>query len=76
MANSTGRRAIESYRKHEALVDGVVRLGLACGLQVAATDNNDPHGDIRVATVDKDDFLAVLGRTIDKRQAERARNEA
>jgi hypothetical protein len=66
---SAGRKAIESYKKHEDLIDNAVRLGKAAGLDVDATVGNDPKGDVRVAVKDKDRFLELLSNTIDSNRA-------
>jgi hypothetical protein len=68
---SAGRKAIESYTKHEDLVDNAVELGKRAGLDVIATEGNDPKGDVRVAAKDKDAFLKLLGDNIDASQARR-----
>lgn len=68
---SAGRKAIESYIKHEDLVDNAVKLGLHLGLDVSATEGNDPKGDVRVSAKDKDKFLEALSKTIDANQAKR-----
>lgn len=69
---SAGRKAIESYTKHEDLIDNAVNLGKQVGLDVSATEGNDPKGDVRVAAKDKDAFLKLLSDTIDINQAKRS----
>lgn len=69
---SSGRKTIESYTKHEDIVDNAVKLGLEKGLDVSSTEGNDPRGDVRVATKDADAFLKLLSETIDKNKARRS----
>lgn len=69
---SSGRKAIESYIKHEDMVDNAVKLGLANGLDVSSTEGNDPRGDVKVAAKDADEFLKLLSETIDKNKAKRS----
>jgi hypothetical protein len=68
---SAGRKAIESHIKHEDLVDNAVKLGQHFGLDVSATEGNDPNGDVRVSAKDKAEFLKALSNTIDSNQAKR-----
>lgn len=68
---SSGRKAIESYIKHEDLVDKAVELGKRAGLDVTATEGNDPKGDVKVAAKDKDAFFKLLAEKIDSSQARR-----
>lgn len=65
---STGRKAIDSYIKHEDIVDNAVKLGKKNNLDVSPTDGNDPRGDIRVASKDMKKFIEILGSTIDQQQ--------
>lgn len=71
IGKSAGRKAIDSYIKHEDLVDNAVKLGKQLGLNVSATEGNDPKGDVRVSAKDKAEFLNTLGKTIDANQAKR-----
>lgn len=73
---SSGRKAIESYIKHEDMVDNAVKLGRENGLDVSPTEGNDPKGDVKVISRDTNAFLELLGRTIDKNQAKRGKNNA
>lgn len=73
---SSGRKAIESYIKHEDMVDNAVKLGRDNGLDVSPTEGNDPKGDVKVIAKDTKAFLRLLGETIDKSQARRAGNNA
>lgn len=73
---SSGRKAIESYIKHEDMVDNAVKLGRANGLDVSPTEGNDPKGDVKVTGKDTEAFLKLLGETIDKNQAKRGKNNA
>ncbi len=73
---SSGRKAIESYIKHEDMVDNAVKLGRANGLDVSPTEGNDPKGDVKVIGKDTEAFLKLLGETIDKNQAKRGKNNA
>lgn len=70
---SAGRKAIESYIKHEDIVDSAVNLGKSKGLKVEATEGNSSKGDIRVASEDSELFLDLLGRIIDTNQAKRSK---
>lgn len=70
---SSGRKAIESYIKHEDMVDNAVKLGKANGLDVSPTEGNDPKGDVKVKVKDTNAFLKLLGETIDKNQAKRGK---
>ncbi len=63
---SSVRKMIESATKHEDIVDAAVELGKNEGLDVEATDGNDPHGDIKVAKDDAQEFLNSMGETIDR----------
>lgn len=74
MPKSSGRKAIESYIKHEDIIDEAVVLGQQHGLDVSATENNDPNGDIRVAQKDCESFLKLLGETIDQNQKARGKS--
>lgn len=76
VAKSSGRKAIESYIKHEDMVDNAVKLGRANGLDVFPTEGNDPKGDVKVVAKDTEAFLRLLGETIDKNQARRGGNNA
>jgi len=73
---SSGRKAIESYIKHEDMVDNAVKLGKDNGLNVSPTEGNDPKGDVKVSTEDTEKFLKLLGETIDKNQAKRGESNA
>lgn len=68
---SSGRKAIESYIKHEDMVDNAVNLGQKFDLDVSATEGNDPRGDVKVKAKDKEAFLLLLSNTIDTNQAKR-----
>ncbi|MBF2057349.1 MAG: hypothetical protein IGQ45_09020 [Cyanobacterium sp. T60_A2020_053] len=68
---SSGRKAIDSYIKHEDIVDNAVKLGQKNGLKVEATQGNDSKGDIKVAKEDSKKYLDLLADTIDKNQARR-----
>lgn len=68
---SSGRKAIESYIKHEDMVDNAVKLGLANGLSVSPTEGNDPRGDVKVLAKDSVAFFKLLSETIDKNKAKR-----
>ncbi|WP_017294976.1 hypothetical protein [Geminocystis herdmanii] len=68
---SSGRKTIDSYIKHEDMVDNAVKLGAKNGLKVEATTENDSRGDIKVAKEDSKKYLDLLGDTIDKNQARR-----
>ena len=70
---SSGRKAIESYIKHEDMVDNIVKLGNAKNLDVRSTEDNDPKGDVKVASKDREAFLILLGETIDKNKAKRSK---
>ncbi len=70
---SSGRKAIESYIKHEDMVDNAVKLGKKNNLDVSPTEGNDPKGDVKVASKDRDAFLKLLGETIDKNKAKRSK---
>jgi len=41
---STARKTIDSYTKHEDLIDNAVKLGRQAGLDVSPTEGNDPKG--------------------------------
>jgi hypothetical protein len=69
---SSGRKAIESYIKHEDMVDNAVKLGRANNLDVRPTEGNDPKGDVKVAQKDLNSFLTLLGDTIDKNKSKRS----
>ena len=71
MTKSTGRKTIDSYIKHEDIVDKAVDLGKAHGLDVAPTEGNDPRGDIRVREEDLLAYLEIMGKTIDSNQQKR-----
>ncbi|EJG0413905.1 TPA: hypothetical protein ACMDSL_002047 [Vibrio parahaemolyticus] len=73
---SSGRKAIESYIKHEDMVDNAVKLGKASGLDVSPTEGNDPKGDVKVSAKDTEAFLKLLSETIDKNQAKRGGSNA
>jgi outer membrane protein TolC len=62
---STAEKTIESYQKHEAIVEKAVESGKNAGYDVEATNGNDSRGDIRVAKDDAQEYLDHLGRTID-----------
>jgi putative IMPACT (imprinted ancient) family translation regulator len=66
---NTARKAIDSYIKHEDIVDNAVKLGQQYDLDVESTDGNNKKGDIKVAKKDSEAFLNLLGTTIDKNQA-------
>lgn len=68
---SSGRKTIESYIKHEDMVDNAVRLGLTNGLNVSPTEGNDPRGDVKVSAKDSGAFFELLSKTIDKNKAKR-----
>jgi hypothetical protein len=70
---SSGRKAIESYIKHEDIIDNAVKLGKAKKLKVEATEGNSSKGDIRVASKDSEVFLDLLGKTIDMNQIKRSK---
>lgn len=54
---SAARKAAESTLVHEDLVDAIEALGKAHGLDVEATEGNDPRGDLRVK---KSDFQSLM----------------
>ena len=70
---SAGRKAIEAYIKHEDIVDNAVKLGKSNHLDVEPTEGNDPKGDIKVTTKDREAYLKLLGETIDKNKAKRSK---
>ena len=67
---TTAQKTIESYEKHEAIIENAVKLGKDSGLDVEATEGNDPKGDIRVSSSDLGEFLDVVGGTIDSNKKE------
>lgn len=71
MTKSTAQKTIESYIKHEQIIEKAVEIGQQNNLDVSPTEGNDPRGDIRVRKEHVTEFLNLLGDTIDKNQKNR-----
>lgn len=65
---SAARKAAESTLKHEDLVDAIENLGKKNGLDVEATEGNDPRGDVRVSRKDFAKLVALMDQKLNNKK--------
>ncbi|MFB1056716.1 hypothetical protein [Vibrio diabolicus] len=64
---SAARKAAESTIKHEDLVDAIENFGKKHGLDVKATEGNDPRGDVRVSRKDYAKLESLMDEKLNKK---------